>query len=268
MKKKFDQRIVLRIEMIILIVITIIAVTLAWFVLNNHSLVKGMNLTAQDDEYLRVALQPGGEDVDILTLSGNTVEADVQLPYYYNINEINSDRKLMAPGVYGQVDLYITALSPMLKQCSVSVNSIPEFIDSVSENSAQTEALGALLDGHIQFYQTRDEENKGTGYTGLITDENPLVVDLEENVEKKVTIYWIWFYEYRDIPAEGRLLDVSNYFDMDRYDSTLSPYDPTVSANDVLMADYITYYDYGDTKIGLSVDNVRFHIHVNALYGN
>lgn len=269
MKKKFDQAMVMRMEMIILIVVTIIAITLAWFVLDNHVRKSGLELQAHDLEYLRVALAPDGEDVDILTLSGNTVEADIQLPYYYNINEINSNRKLMAPGVYGQIDLYIEPLSPMVHQCSVSINSIPEMIDSLSGQSVSQNGLGDLVDGHIQFYRNRDDVHKDTGYTGLITEGDPLVVDLQQGVETKATIYWIWFYEYRDIPVEGRQFEAENYFDMDRYSVSVNGiYDKAVTETSPLMPQYITYYDYGDTKMGLSLKDIYFHIHVNALYGN
>lgn len=272
MKKKFDQRIIMRIEMVILIVITIIAITLTWFVMANHSREEGWNLQAHGDEYLKVALEPGGEDVGILTLSGNTVEADVQLPQYYDINVSGSAKKLMAPGVSGKIDLYITSLSPVVERCSVSMNSVPEYIDSVSANTILKQKVENLVNGHVQFYTDYDE-TQGT-YSGLIGEGSPLIVeDLKENEERKVTLYWIWFYEYRDIPDEGRALRAENYFDFDHYaiaeeDYRASIEGNTVSDNSATMQEYITGYDYGDTKIGLSVKDLYFHLHVNALYGN
>ena len=94
-----------------------------------------------------------------------------------------------------------------------------------------------------------------------------------------MTIYWVWFYEYSDIPQEGRnRADGGCYFDMDKLKAALAVETTTGSSITVdELNSYVQqmneeqknlYYDYGDTRIGLNVPNIQFHIVVNALEGD
>lgn len=280
MKKNPDPKIVIKIEMILLVVFSLIAVTAAWFVIQESVQANNISLTAASDAYIRVALTPGGEDV--LKLQENdakngtsTSYVDIQLNDYYNM----TGNKIMAPGVSGQMDLYITSLSPTVNECTISFETLPTFIEGVQEGCKRETELYNLLSGHIQYYTSYNgnEADYSKRYSGRITEDTPLVVSgLRDGAEgavgpeKKVTIYWVWFYEYTDIPAEGITYAGSGntkiplhpelYFDMDKYDSS--------QTDGYSLENLITFYDYGDTKIGLGVEDIAFRLKVGSISGD
>lgn len=234
MKRKADRTTILKIELGIFIVATIISVTIAWFVRMNTASVKGIDANASSSDYIKVALKPDGADV--LELIGDDALVKINMPEFYD-----TEANKLAPGVYGEINLYITSLNPGVEKCSLTMDFLPEYIDNAGEIE-----ISNLLKGHIQFYREKNE----TGYTGLITDAASLKVNLEYQTEIPVTIYWVWFYEYRDIPSEGLCFNPENYFDKDKY---------------IENGDYVYYYDCGDTKIGTGVKNLAFQIKVDTL---
>ena len=265
--RKINENLILNIEMLVLITISLIAVTIAWFVLTNRAQVNGMRLMAGDTEYIKVALEAGGQDV--LQLDENEKYMDVGMPGFANTKDGQ-----MAPGTYGEMKLYVTALSPVAKGCSIRVEHIAEYVESVVDGSLDPEAanqdnvitkneIDKLLKGHIQLYaQCEQDENGENVYTGLISEGEPLVVTLEHNVEKEVTIYWVWPYEYTDLTEESRNLfgeDREQFFDKDKYDIDVD------EAGGYTQKDYISFYDYGDTKLGMNVKDLHFHIYVDGL---
>ena len=244
MKKKLSRETVLKIELMLLLVVTVIAVTIAWFVLFNQSKASGIALKSSTAEHVRVALTPGGEDV--LELSGEDAYIDINMPEFYNM-----DAGMMAPGVYGHFDLYITALSPVAEECTIEVEHVLEYIDEVMSDDKAVEELDKLVAGHIQFYTSYDE---GT-YSGVIKPGSNIKVPLTYNEETKVTIYWRWFYEYTDIPEEGRGLSGEFYFDADNF----------APGSGYTEDDYVLLYDYADTKIGLGVKNIAFRMDIDTI---
>ena len=260
--RKINENLILNIEMMILIMVSLIAVTIAWFILTNRAQVNGMKLQAGGTEYIKVALEAGGQDV--LELEGEAKYIDVGMPTF-----ANTRAGQMAPGTYGEMKLYITALSPMAKGCNIRVEHIAEYVETVVDDIQNPEAandvgittkseIDKLLKGHIQLYSQCIEDGNGEKiYSGLITDKEPLVVPLEHNVEKMVSIYWVWPYEYTDLTQESLdefSIDKEQLFDADKYEidvDELSGYD---------LKDYISFYDYGDTKIGLNVKDIHFHL--------
>lgn len=255
-KRKINENFILRIEMMVLIMISLIAVTIAWFVLGNRAWVKGMSLQAGDTEYIKVALETNGEDVTKLTEDARYV--DIGMPTF-----ANTRAGQLAPGTYGEMKLYITALNPAVDGCSISVNSVPEYVEE-SNTSVTQEEINKLLKGHIQFYSTCEvNENDGKRkYSGLITDDKLYNVPLTENVEKEVTIYWVWPYEYTDVTDEAKKAfgsDMEKFFDKDKYvlDSD--------EEKEYTEKEYVSFYDYGDTKLGMHVKDIHFHVYVNGL---
>lgn len=247
-KKKADRKIILKIELGVIILATIIAVTVAWFVRKNLAQVKDTNLKISSAEYIRVALEEGGNDV--LELTGEDAFIKINMPEFFD-----TEADKLAPGVYGHMDLYITALSPLTEKCSLTLDFVPEYIDGLTDEEKLE--IDNLLKGHIQFYQVRQNEVNGYSYSSIITDDNPLIVDLTYEEEIKTTIYWVWFYEYSDIPDEGRNFEPYNYYDMDKY---APEYEDTY-----VLRDRVYFYDYGDTKIGLGTKNTAFRINVETL---
>ncbi len=292
-KLHIDRQLLLKGEMVLLVAISIITVTIAWFRLQNSALVKGLELGTYGSDYIKVALKPGGQDVS--TLDENARSIDINMPNFYNVEKDSQGKTLLAPGVSGELNLYITALSPNVSQCHINTECIPLFGTEDADQSTLTaeqtqmqESLKKLVKGHIQFYRnrTKDETTGTYSFNGLIgeSSENDntyatLTISLEQKVEKPVTIYWVWFYEYSDIPQEGRnRADGGCYFDMDKLKAALAVETTTGSSITVdELNSYVQqmneeqknlYYDYGDTRIGLNVQNIQFHIVVNALEGD
>lgn len=244
MKKKLSRETVLKIELLLVLVVTVIAVTIAWFVLFNQAKASGVSLKSSTAEHIRVALVPGGEDV--LELSESEAFVDINMPEFYNM-----DTDMMAPGVYGHFNLYITALSPVATECTIGLNHISEYIEEVMVDEATVAELDKLVAGHIQFYTTYENDI----YSGVIKPGTHINVPLSYNEEKKVTIYWRWFYEYIDIPAEGRTLNGEFYFDPDNF----------TPGSGYSEDDYVLLYDYADTKIGLGVKKIAFRMDIDTI---
>ena len=250
-KKKTDRTLVLKIELGVIIVATIIAVTVAWYIREDRANVNNADIAISSSVYIRVALVDGG--VDVLELQEGDAFIRINMPEFFD-----TEADKLAPGVYGHMDLYITAMSPLTKKCRLTLDFLPEYIDSLTEEE-QTEIYN-LLKGHIQFFVTRKAKEggeKGYNYLTPINEDNPLMVDLVFEDEIKTTIYWVWFYEYSDIPDEGLIYEPDNYFDMDKYlPENEADYD---------LSDKVYFYDYGDTKIGLGAKKIAFRINVDTL---
>lgn len=245
-KRQKNPKIILKIETGILILVTVISITIAWFVHLSDARARDMSLQISTADYLKVALKQGGKDV--LELQGSDAYISINMPEFYDL-EANK----MAPGVYGHFDLYITAKSPVAKNCEIYAELIPEFQNSIKDNDEVKSEINNLLKGHIQFYT----KNENGTYSGLIEKDNKYVVPLNYNSEEKVTIYWVWFYEYTDIPQEGRNFLPENYFEKNKYQPAL--------ADTYTEKELVNFYDYADTRIGLGVDNIMFKIYIDAL---
>lgn len=326
--RKINENLILRLEMMVLCMISLITVTIAWYVLGNRAQVNGMRLQAGDTEYIKVAVSENGADV--LQLEEGQRYVEVGMPDFANTRQGQ-----MAPGTYGEIKLYITALSPLCKGCNITVDNVAEYVeglvddtqegsaddstedstgesggDSTEESSGGSTSddtsdsandgtndgtsdgandgtnddtsestdnssdeggttsqvtkseIDKLIKGHIQLYSNcTTAENGEKVYSGLITEENPFTVPLEQNVEKEVTIYWTWPYEYTDVPKDAlnSFSDKTYFFDKDKYDIDLDE-EQKYQEND-----YISFYDYGDTKLGMHVKNIHFHIYVDGL---
>ncbi|MBR1391121.1 MAG: hypothetical protein IJ567_06740 [Lachnospiraceae bacterium] len=277
-KIRIDRQTLLKSEMALLVVISVFAVTIAWFRLQNSARANELSLTADSASYIKVALEEGGPDVTALAEGERFI--DINMPVFYNVETGPDGESQLAPGVSGELKLYITALSPNVTQCRINTESIPLF-DAEDETltEEEQEQLNKLLKGHIQFYRTRsyDPVEKIYQYEGLIAETEDvegldasaitLIVPLELQQEKEVSIYWVWFYEYGDIDEEGQKRKGEYYFDMERFGNFLTTSGKTLEG---LSADekelyYGMYYDYADTLIGLNVSEIRMHIAVSGL---
>lgn len=268
--------------MAVVVIISVIAVTIAWFRLNDSAWANGLSLGTARADYIRVALEAGGPDVTTLTEEQRQI--DINMPNFYNVEKNSEGDTLLAPGVSGELKLYITALSPSVTSCRINTECIPVLEEDNDLTEEQIENLDQLLQGHIQFYRQRTQDAVTGEYTysGLIGETSnsgqyaTFTLDLVQDVEKPVTIYWVWFYEYTDIPAEGTARqDAGYYYDVERLKAYMSANGMDVNAmtkdewtaylGTMTEQEQILYYDYGDTLIGLNVPEVQFHIVVDAL---
>lgn len=258
--------------MLVVTATCVIAATVAWFTSHAAVSVNNMEIKTASTEVIRVAVVAGGEDIDSIRAQGEAVEMSLKMPQFYNVSG-QENEKVLAPGVYGTITLYVTALKPEIGKCKV----IPSFfgtngekegltyvdvINELADVEAEKTLLKNLVQGHILFFETCTTENGVVTYSNQLTTESPIIRTLEwddnaqAGIEEEVTIYWYWPYEYEDIPQEIKA-DIEDarelFFEPDK--------DETGNYSDSKL------YDYADTRIGSYIENVKFHVEVSAGYG-
>ncbi len=236
-------------------ILMLVGVTIAWYTaVYAHPTVTGMQLTAEEQGSIKIALESGGEDIAVLR--ENDIEGDEFVEIGLE-DLLNIENGLMAPGAYGEVVFYVTSLKQDITSCQVVPSLVPGYeeafitetgyVDGVPENATVTinnmeKKIVDVLEEHFDFYA--DE-----AMTKPVSLDEPMEVklvdetvdslkwDTENNIgqEVTVTIYWKWHYE-----------------------------DPVATAADSTMSDSekeaaIYDYDMEDTWIGTHLDTMSFH---------
>ena len=229
-------------------ILMLVGVTIAWYTaVYAHPTVTGMQMTAEKQGSIKIALEEGGDDIAVLR---DDEYAEIGLEDLLNI-----ENGLMAPGAYGEVVFYVTSLNQGITSCQVVPSLVPgyeeDFIteagygDGVPENATVTinnteKKIVDVLEEHFDFYS--DEE-----MTIPVSLAEPMEVELinestlpwdeekKEGTEVTVTIYWKWHYEDPEATAT---------------DSTM-----TADEKDAAIYDY----DMEDTWIGTHLDTMSFH---------
>ncbi|MBQ8592151.1 MAG: hypothetical protein IJ485_05345 [Lachnospiraceae bacterium] len=192
--------------MCVVSVLMLIGFTIAWYSgAMAHAAVLGMDMLADDMQNIIIALESGGEDVAILAEQGEY--ADVGLDELDNIQPGE-----MAPGAFGEVTFYITPLEDEISVCDIlpaicirqgsdewysgeNNVAIDEDAEADAGEGGETVTIEKLYDiaqNHIAFFTDEQMQNE-------ITEDNPLQLtwaESERMVEKPVTVYWKWHYEY------------------------------------------------------------------------
>lgn len=206
-------------------ILMLVGVTIAWYTaVYAHPTVTGMNMEAAEVGGIKIALKSGGED--IADLDEDKQYADIGLTELLNI--VNGQ---MAPGAYGSVTFYVTSLNEDINACQITPSFVPEFEQDATQE--KKDHINSILDKHFDFYSDED-------MTNLVDEENPMEVELEWNttgkgIEKPVTIYWKWHYEYPFTETEKN--------------------EKTDEEKKVL----IDQYDVEDTQIGTYLEKMSFH---------
>ena len=220
-------------------ILMLVGVTIAWYTaVYAHPTVTGMNMTAAEKGSIKIALTSGGEDISVLQqdgINGNEL-ADIGLTELLNIVDGQ-----MAPGAYGEVTFYVTSLDQDITKCQIVPSLVPGYEEGVTVTEETEVTINnkdknilALLDEHFDFYTN-------TEMTQLVSDSDPMDVTLEwdttnnKGIEKTVTLYWKWHYEY---PFTQEELN-------------------TMTADAEKAAIY--QYDMEDTWIGTHLDTMSFH---------
>ncbi len=241
----------------------LVGVTIAWYTaVFSTPTVTNMEMEAEETGDIKIALEQGGADIEELTGSAKYVV--IGLEKLTNIEE-----NKMAPGAFGEVKFWVTSLKEDVTRCLI----VPSVVlnlemddgsgepgdgngepdggnsnsgdgegepDSGDSNNEANSEIEKLVNKHIAFYtdEAMTEENR-------ITELNPADYKLEwqngAGVEKEITIYWQWYYEYP--------------FNQEEND-TLSPLDKEAK---------IREYDIEDTKIGTEVEKMNFHFVFKSL---
>lgn len=252
-------------------VLMLVGFTVAWFTGDLGSArAGGMGFRAEEQGDIRIALETGG--ADIATLEEDAKYVDVGLEQLTNIEFKEKDAAgnditvwKMAPGAYGQVVFYVTPLKQNVGSCTV----VPEVRLKDKDGNLVTEDSDVyrIANEHIIFYYDKEENGNttqtllnmttvsGTDGTSVTMRESavfPLEWDSTGNkgVEKKITLYWRWDYEY---PTDRTLPSYQQGAD------SLS----SVSSNEMLQNEY----NREDTIIGNEIKHMNFHFEFTSLPG-
>lgn len=250
--------------MSILSILMLVGFTVAWFSGDlGSALAKGMQLRAEEQGDIHIALKEGGADIS--TLEGENKYVNVGLEQLTNIEFMENGTKVykMAPGAYGQVVFYVTPLKQDVGSCTV----VPEvrLKDKAGNLVTQGSDVYRIANEHIIFYYYKAGETTPTllnmttvsGENGTsVTMRESAVFPLEWNstantgIEKKITLYWRWDYEY---PTD-RILP--------SYQEGIASLD-SVSSNEMLKDEY----NLEDTTIGNEIKHMNFHFEFTSLPG-
>ena len=250
--------------MSILSILMLVGFTVAWFSGDlGAALAKGMQLRAEEQGDIRIALKEGGADIS--TLEGENKYVNVGLEELNNIEFVENGVKVykMAPGAYGQVVFYVTPLKQDVGSCTV----VPEvrLKDKDGNLVAQDSDVYRIANEHIIFYYYKTGETTPTllnmttvsGKDGTrVTMRESAVFPLEwdstndKGSEKEITLYWRWDYEY---PTDRVLPS---------YQEGIASLG-SVSSNEMLKDEY----NREDTTIGNEIKHMNFHFEFTSLPG-
>lgn len=242
--------------MSILSILMLVGFTVAWFSGDlGAALAKGMQLRAEEQGDIRIALKEGGADIS--TLEGENKYVNVGLEELNNIEFVENGVKVykMAPGAYGQVVFYVTPLKQDVGSCTV----VPEvrLKDKDGNLVAQDSDVYRIANEHIIFYYYKTGETTptllnmttvsgkdGTRVTMRESAVFPLEWDSTANtgIEKKITLYWRWDYEY---PTDRVL--------------------PSYEGSHLSDAEKKNQYNLEDTTIGNEIKHMNFHFEFTSL---
>ena len=244
--------------MSILSILMLVGFTVAWFSGDlGSALAKGVQLRAEEQGDIRIALKKGGADIS--TLEGENKYVNVGLEELNNIEFVENGVKVykMAPGAYGQVVFYVTPLKQDVGSCTV----VPEvrLKDKAGNLVAQDSDVYRIANEHIIFYYYKTGETTptllnmttvagkdGTRVTMRESAVFPLEWDSTANtgIEKKITLYWRWDYEY---PTDRVL--------------------PSYEGSHLSDAEKKNQYNREDTTIGNEIKHMNFYFEFTSLPG-
>jgi len=186
MKKILNKKAILLLILCIVTLITIVISSVAWYLNNMTTKLQTGQIPIASDRNFKVALTPGGKDVS--ELSEQNAKIDMGLGAFSNI-----ETGKLAPGTYGQFDLYITSLSDTATGCQLSL--IYNYANNSEQGTLPSNVdFSNLLATHLSF-------SKDADFITNITNNAKLSIALVPEVETKVTIYWKWAYEYEGSDA-------------------------------------------------------------------
>lgn len=237
-KQLFQEKIILSFVMCVLLLVVLVTATTAWYASNNAASAHGLELTMDGVGGIKVAIEPGGEDI-----SKRTQLTEDGIPIIpIKLTDLNNIRDgMIGPGSYGPMTFYITSLGESVTSYSIKTQLAYKEEDGTSSvlTAEQRKKLEELINAHISVYVTKEggsfnnpleyyadeQAEDGTAATG----------PLEFQTEVKAEVYWVWNYEYSDIPG-----------------------------NEGASKTQIRQYDEEDTTLGNYIDNIWFNIYIQG----
>ncbi|MDY5576000.1 MAG: hypothetical protein SPF70_00765 [Lachnospiraceae bacterium] len=291
----------------IVLLISVIAATVAWFSMSAWAKMSRMQLRSADSTDIEISLKSGDEweDVGSILSNDSTAGFTISMPSFSNIYDKNGnpvtsmDSGIMAPGVYGEFSFYVKSVNDKFDACDISIIKLFEVSEDVDTESETYRQIEKMLDGHILCFGNRDKVNGKYVYSSYLSEDTFITVsNLQPGTEQKVTIYWVWPYEYQnlaeDVFADGNrsrplfvLPEKSEFESMTDYDlSTKETMSGKVSISQVFdwtkfsaeicnylnedsaikQAEYLSdWYDYGDTLIGNYVTGLSYQVIIKGV---
>lgn len=284
--------------MLVVILIALVAATVAWYQTSYATKLSDMQMTTANSDAIKVEIkqsQQTGETqtdhfVTLMQGEEDSVLADIDMPVFDNVESYETVNK-MAPGVYGELIIRLTALHRDINHYRITPETVFHYVEDTAISDSKKEALKKLAKGHVLFFAKRksieDEanvnaytHNKKYVFSEPIDAKHPMSGSLMwddttgEGKPEEVKVYWYWPYEFNNlsesiqqsvqIPVEETELagilqkeQYLRYFDQDKMQDLV---DHSVSWNETQL------YDFADTSIGTYVKSIQIHLKVDGYH--
>lgn len=214
--------------------IAIIALCIAWFVMNN--LVKGTTsgVSAEDDNPFTLASvgnrasaesnylkdengtnlltegfsQEYDKYVELNINSGKAVEVQKKQTYYTGTSSLAwhlSGRQSLVPGTGDKLEFYLIPKKNGLTSAKISLNMTGYTNLNNRAVKLNNEKIQNLISGHILLFKSLDDEYGYTGWLEEGTDGTysfqvnaPTGTTFEKGVPYKISVYWVWPRYFRN----------------------------------------------------------------------
>ena len=217
----------------------------------------------------------------------------------------NITENTFAPGAYGKVEFKFLSKTSLTEGYKITIApsiKVNSNFESKRPEGMTEDSLLDVVKSHIKFYA---KNNKGEYTEVILYDDDcaflyngmPYSTDnftftddvieglkakklntlypmrlglqgyLEENVIKDVVLYWYWPYEFKDIPEclEIKNEDSMFYSEFKKYTDFAITGAAAGLTESQIEAEQIEAYDWDDTYIGNYIDELIFHIDVEAV---
>lgn len=264
----FQEKIILGAVMCLLLAVVSVAATYGWYAVNNSAKAYGLELQAEGTGGtgdIKVAVVSGGSDIMSdsfmqIELKDGKKAAQVSFPPQKFTN-VEEDK--IAPGAYGEVKFYITAMAENVHSYAIKVQLQyePDETGLTAEQQAKIDEIKKIIGDHITVYKTQYRDTDGvvkfkeplTYYQSdpeLPNDGTAATGALTYNVEEEAILYWVWNYELTDIP---------NY-------QNISRFFPDGSTDEAAKWKAVRQYDEEDTLLGnyLKEGDIKLNIYIEG----
>lgn len=283
MKRLMDRETVMILSMCLVLLVVMFGATVAWFEGSRPVSIMATDIEMDDlgDLYVWVKTDepaPGEsqniDDEGYIPLPAIGVGDEVNHSIDLDITaQENIEDNTLAPGAYGTVKFKILSKTSRNIGYKLSITPDITMMDGFAGTgtSLTEEDFEKLFKTHLKFYLKYEngQYSEVIPYGDDCLFNYPLFKgttgELEENVEKELTLYWYWPYEYTDIPASLNTKDTDSeyYEEFKKYNFMLD--DAGNVVRDKTEAESIESYDWDDTYIGNYIQKVLFHFDVEAI---